>query len=52
MSTSRIQVSPAHAGTSTLTFAAGGNITNPVTNATEEFTGEVTTANIADFTTS
>jgi len=52
MATSRIQIAPAHAGSSTSTFAAGGNVTNPVTNATEEFTGETTSANIADFTTS
>jgi hypothetical protein len=52
MATSRIQMSPAHAGSSTSTFAAGGNILNPTTNATEEFTGETTAANIADFTTS
>ena len=52
MATARIQISPASAGTSVLTLAAGGNIQNPVTNATEEFTGETTAINIVDITTS
>jgi hypothetical protein len=52
MGTARIQISPASAGTSVLTLGAGGNLQNPVTNATEEFTGETTAVNIENFTTS
>jgi len=52
MATARIQVGSASAGTSTATFAAGGNIQNPVTAATEEFTGDTTAANVKTFTTS
>lgn len=39
------------AGTTTTGLVAGGN-TGSITNATEEFTGETSAANIADFTTS
>jgi hypothetical protein len=52
MATARLQLSPASAGTSVLTLGAGGNLANPTTNVTEEFTGETTAANITDFTTS
>ena len=50
MATARIQLSSASAGTSALTLGAGGNIKNPVTNATEEFTGETTALNLKTIT--
>ena len=50
MATARAYGGPATAGSSTSTFYAAGKA--PVTDATEEFTGETTAANIADFTTS
>ena len=50
MATARIQLSSASAGTSALTLGAGGNIQNPVTNATEEFTGETTALNLKTIT--
>ena len=50
MATARAYGGPATAGSSTSTFYASGKA--PVTDATEEFTGETTAANITDFTTS
>jgi len=50
MGTARGYGGPANAGSSTSTFYAAGKA--PVTNATEEFTGETTAANIENFTTS
>ena len=50
MATARIQISPASAGTSVLTLGAGGNLQNPVSNATEEFTGETTAVNVKTLT--